>query len=143
MARIKIQFPEPAIFETELSIRMDDINYGGHVGNDRYLTIAQEARLRFFNALGYKNELNIEPDTGIIVTDASLTYQSELFYRDTLMVKIAIANRNKYGFDMYYQLVNTANNKIAATVKTGIISFNYNLRKVVAFPESFYLRLEK
>jgi len=143
MARLKIQFPEPTIFETELSIRMDDINYGGHVGNDRYLTIAQEARLRFFNALGYKNELNIEPDIGIIVTDASLTYQSELFYGDILMVKIAIANRNKYGFDMCYQLVNTANNKIAATAKTGIISFNYNLRKVVAFPESFYLRLEK
>jgi len=122
---------------------MDDINYGGHVGNDRYLTIAQEARLRFFNSMGYKNELDLETDVGIIVTDAAITYQSELFYGDKLKIKIAIADINKYGFVMYFQLINASSGKIAATAKTGIISFNYNLRKVVRFPESFYAKLNK
>ena len=120
---------------------MDDINYGGHVGNDRYLTIAQEARLIFFNSLGYKNELDLEPDTGIIVTDASITYQAELFYGDKLKIRIAISDRNKYGFTMYYELVNITNGKITATAKTGIVSFNYELRKVVPFPKGFFSRL--
>ena len=46
MGRLKLDFPEPVIFATELEVRADSINYGGHVGNDRFLSLAQEGKLR-------------------------------------------------------------------------------------------------
>jgi acyl-CoA thioester hydrolase len=47
MARIKIEIPEQFIFETQLKVRIGDINYGGHMGNDAVLTLAHQARIEF------------------------------------------------------------------------------------------------
>ena len=45
MSRIKIPLPEKKDFSTEIKLRISDINYGGHMGNDAVLTIVHEARL--------------------------------------------------------------------------------------------------
>ena len=34
--RIKLDFPGTEIFSTEVTIGISDINYGGHMGNDRH-----------------------------------------------------------------------------------------------------------
>ncbi|MCU0364969.1 MAG: hypothetical protein MUE93_04775 [Ignavibacteriaceae bacterium] len=41
MPRIKIETPDKFIFSTEIPIRITDINYGGHLGNDSLLSIIQ------------------------------------------------------------------------------------------------------
>jgi len=46
MARIKIEIPDKFIYKTEIPIRITDINYGGHLGNDSLLSIIHEARVR-------------------------------------------------------------------------------------------------
>lgn len=48
MARVKIELPEKFIFKTEIPIRIDDINYGGHLGNDTVLFTYYEACGRIF-----------------------------------------------------------------------------------------------
>ncbi|MCW8811925.1 MAG: acyl-CoA thioesterase, partial [Chlorobium sp.] len=78
MARIKVELPEKFHFRTEIQIRITDINYGGHLGNDSLLSIIHEARLRFLNHLGY-SESNVE-GIGIIMVDAGIQYKSEAFY---------------------------------------------------------------
>ena len=59
MPRIKIELPEIFIFKTEISIRITDINYGGHLGNDSLLSIIHEARVRFLKHLDY-SESDVE-----------------------------------------------------------------------------------
>ncbi|MCH5718100.1 acyl-CoA thioesterase [Niabella hibiscisoli] len=59
MARIKVPLPPHFTFSTSIAIRITDVNYGGHVGNDAILSIIHEARLQFLKALGY-SEMNIE-----------------------------------------------------------------------------------
>jgi len=142
MARIKLDFPEPVIYSTDLHVRVDDINYGGHVGNDRFLTLIQEARLRLFRDLGYKDEATISDKTGIIVTDAAIVYKSELFLGDKVQIDISISDRNKYGFDFFYRINNLVKNKISAIIKTGVVSYDYGNSKVVTFPEDFFERLK-
>ena len=48
MARIRLSMPEKFIFTTELPVRITDLNYGGHVGNDVFLSltghVAQEKK---------------------------------------------------------------------------------------------------
>jgi hypothetical protein len=46
----------------------EDINYGGHLGNDAVLSLVHEARVRFLKQQGY-TENNIE-GAGIIMADA-------------------------------------------------------------------------
>ncbi len=38
MNRIKLTMPASYSFSTEIAIRITDLNYGGHVGNDSFLT---------------------------------------------------------------------------------------------------------
>ena len=58
MARVKLALPESFSFETDIKVRISDINYGGHLGNDSVMSLIHEARLRFLEKYGY-TELNV------------------------------------------------------------------------------------
>jgi len=55
--RIKLELPEIMVFSTEIPVRITDINYGGHLGNDSILSIVQEARVRFLNKYNYSEKM--------------------------------------------------------------------------------------
>jgi acyl-CoA thioesterase FadM len=140
MARIKIEIPNKFIFRTELPIRITDINYGGHLGNDSLLSIIHEARVRFLNHIGY-TESNVEGN-GIIMIDAGVQYKSEGFYGDELSVEIAVNYFTGIGCDFVYRLTNKNTNKEIAVAKTGIVFFNYEKRKTVPVPLEFKKKIE-
>ncbi|MEQ9167211.1 MAG: thioesterase family protein [Fulvivirga sp.] len=143
MARIKLDLPKKFIFSTNYTVRISDVNYGGHVGNDAILTIMQEGRLALLKAMGIKDELSIDEGVGIIVADAVVVYKSEGFYGDELEIKIAVDDFNKFGFDMYYQLINTLSGKEVARGKTGIVCLNYQEKKITPIPPKFEERLKE
>ena len=39
-------------FETEYKVIVSDINYGGHMGNERALIIFQQTRMEWLNSIG-------------------------------------------------------------------------------------------
>lgn len=141
MARIKLDLPKKFIFSTNYTVRISDVNYGGHVGNDAILTIMQEGRLALLKAMGIKDELSINEGVGIIVADAVVIYKSEGFHGDELEIKIAVDDFNKFGFDMYYQLINTLSGKEVARGKTGIVCLNYQEKKITPIPAKFEEKL--
>jgi acyl-CoA thioester hydrolase len=136
MPRIQISLPPTVLFTAEVQVRISDINYGGHVGNDSILTIMQDARLIFYRANGFKNEISFEGSVGQIIADASVQYKAESFLGDQLLINIFVDEITKYGFDMLYQIINKENAKEIARGKTGIVCFDYQKRKVASIPES-------
>ena len=75
MPRIKLPLPDAFPFRTDLALRVGDINYGGHLGNDAVLALCHEARIRCLEQLGY-SEMDIG-GVGIIMSDAVVVYRSE------------------------------------------------------------------
>jgi acyl-CoA thioester hydrolase len=142
MARIQLNLPEKFLFSTELSVRASDLNYGNHVGHDTILTLMQEARIRFYRTLGFKNELNFEGSIGQVIADASVQYKSESFLGDELTIKVGVSDFNKYGFDMHYLIENKTTGKEVARGKTGIVCFDYDTRKVARIPDKLQERLK-
>ena len=116
-------------------VRVDDINYGGHLGNERLLLIAQQARIEFFQSLGYSGELGFGNQVGIIMADAAIEFKAEAFLGDRLTVELAISGPSKYGFSMYYRV--TKAQKTVALIKTGILFMNYAERKLCSIPSEF------
>jgi acyl-CoA thioesterase FadM len=141
MARIKIEMPENYTFTTELPIRINDINYGGHLGNDAVLSMMHEARIRFLNYYHY-TELDVE-GAGIIMTDSAIVYRSEGFYGDTVKIDVTVGDFNRYGCDIYYLLTNKKTAAEIAQAKTGIVFFDYEQRKVIPVPEAFQASMQK
>ena len=140
MDRIKIDLPDSFLFETEISVRISDINYGGHLGNDSVFSIAHEARIRFLNSLGY-TEKNIE-GKGFIMSDAAVAYRSESFYGDILLVSVNVGNFSGTGFEIYYKMVRKKDGKEIARIKTGMVFFDYNTGKITKIPDNFSLKFK-
>lgn len=143
MARIKIDLPEKLGFSTTIPIRIQDVNYGGHVGNDAILSIMHEARMQFVQQAGYK-ELDLEAHTGLIMTDVAVAYKGEGFHGDIFTVEMAAGEYSPFGFELFYHITTQRNGQAItiADAKTGMICFDYNLRKVMKLPADMKTALE-
>ncbi|UCG93356.1 MAG: thioesterase family protein [candidate division WOR-3 bacterium] len=135
MGRVKLDVPETFKFATDVYVRIDDINYGGHLGNDAILSLIHEARVRFLKEYGF-TEFNIG-GAGIIMVDSVIVYKSEGFYGDVLRIDISVDDISKSGCDFFYKLTNKESGKEVARAKTGIAFFDYKKRKVVEVPRKF------
>ncbi|MBL7724270.1 MAG: acyl-CoA thioesterase [Chitinophagaceae bacterium] len=135
MARIKLELPETFSFSCEIPVRITDVNYGGHVGNDTILSIIHEARIRFLKNLGY-SEMDFD-GKGMIMADAAIEFKNELFYGDTVLASVTAGDISKIGFELYYKLEKETEGirRLIATAKTGMICYDYEKKKIIPIPE--------
>ncbi len=135
MPRVELELPERFQFVTEIPLRITDINYGGHLGNDALLSLLHEARVQFLRHYGF-TELNID-GRSIIMTDAVLVYRSEGFYGDVARIEIAVSNMQSHGCDFIYKVTNKETGKELARAKTGILFYDYAEKKILQVPKKF------
>jgi acyl-CoA thioester hydrolase len=133
--RTKLELPEKFEFSTEMSVRIENINYGGHLGNDSLLSLVHEARLRFLKSYGF-TEADIG-GAGIIMVDTVIIYKSESFHGDMLKFEVTVGNVGKAGCDFFFRITKSATKEDVAYAKTGVVFFDYNTRKVVPTPREF------
>lgn len=143
MARVNIPIPEEYIYHISLKVRVYDLNYGAHTGNDTILRFMHEARMNFLKSLGINDEIKVTPETGIIVSDSAIEYKAETFFGDKIQIRLAVGEYHKYGFDMFYHLLNDNTNKEVARGKTGIIFFDYAKRKITPAPENLLTTIKE
>ncbi|MBZ4193103.1 MAG: thioesterase family protein [Candidatus Contendobacter sp.] len=135
MARIKLNLPGRFPFSTELRIRITDVNYGGHMGNDALLGLLHEARVRFLAHYGL-SELDIY-GAGIIMADSVIVYKSEAFPGELLELAVTVTDFNKYGCDFVYRVTEKTSGREVARAKTGIVFFDYQQRAIQKVPRPF------
>jgi acyl-CoA thioesterase FadM len=145
MSRIKIQLPDQFSFSCSIPIRITDMNYGGHAGNDTILSLVHEARMQYLQSLGY-TEMKFA-GAGLIMADAAIEFKNELFYGDTVIASVAVMEISKIGFDLVYKLesfqqVQGDNKVLAAIAKTGIICYDYEKKKIIAVPQEARVKLK-
>ncbi|WP_152267180.1 acyl-CoA thioesterase [Agriterribacter humi] len=135
MSRIKLELPEHFSFSTKIPIRITDINYGGHAGNDSILAMIHEARIQFLQQYAY-NEKNFA-GVGLIMNDVVIEFKKELFYGDVVDVAVTATAFERVSFDIVYKLNTHRNGKniIVATAKTGMVCFDYSSKKIASVPE--------
>lgn len=135
MARIKIEIPENILASIQIPVRITDINYGNHLGNDAFVSIVHEARVQWLQRHGY-TELNIE-GIGLIMSDLAVEFKNESFYGDLIKVEIAAGELSRVSFELYYRLSANRDGQdiLLANAKTGMICFDYSAKKVVMIPE--------
>jgi acyl-CoA thioesterase FadM len=141
LARVKLDLPETFPFKTEIPVRITDINYGGHVGNDAILAIVHEARVQFLKAYGF-SEADID-GAGLIMTDSVIVYKSEGFYGDVIIAEVGVRDITRSGCDFIFKLRNAETNKEIAHAKTGIVFFDYQKHRVTHVPVKFLEKSEE
>jgi acyl-CoA thioester hydrolase len=137
--RVKVALPASFSFSTTLPVRITDLNYGAHLGNDALLGMLHEARVQFLAALG---TAEFDPVTrqGFIMADVAIEYKGEGFHGDVLTFELAAADAHKYGFDVVYRVQNQHGCPVAFA-KTGMLCFDYTIRKLRGLPPELATKL--
>lgn len=135
MARIFIDLPERFSFSTEIPLYYLHINAAGHLDNAMLLTIASEARARFFIANGCRQE-NIE-GLATLTGDLAVQYLSEAHYGDVMVVEMAACDFNRYGCDLAFKMSDKATGREIARGKLGLVFYDKGAKKVAPVPATF------
>ena len=142
MERIKINIPDHFTFSTNIKIRITDINYGDHVGNDSFLSLVHEARLQFLQSNGF-SEMDVM-GIGLIMADAGIEFKKEMVYGDTVKISVAATNFDRIGFDIFYllEVEKDGIKNITGKAKTGMMCFDYANKKKAALPTEAIEKLQ-
>ena len=142
MARVKIKFPnENPLYTALIPVRIGDINYGGHIGNDAVLSVIHEARMQLLRQWNY-TELDAGGNS-LIMADVMIAYRAEAYYGDILVVKIYAEEISDRAFDLLYHISTLRDGieKDIAHAKTGMICYDYNIKKITLLTDAFRGRL--
>lgn len=140
MARVKIDLPDQWHFTTDIPIRITDLNYGRHVGNDTMLALLQEARVQWLRRMRYASELLAEP-VGLILVDLAVRFKAELAYGDVVTVKLAVREQTRRGFELVYEVTKDGGATEVARATTGFVFFDYAARRLAEAPAEFAQRM--
>jgi len=136
MARIQLDLPERFTYRTEVTLRVSDMNYAGHMGNDTVMSLLHEARSRLLKENGCEGQ-KIE-GLGLVVADAVVIYKAQAHYADVMVIEMTARDFNRYGCDLVYRISNRDTAAEIARAKTGIVFFNYDQGRVNGVPERFF-----
>ncbi len=136
MARVKLNMDGTTfVFRTEMEVRITDINYGQHVGNDAMLGLLHEARLRFLASFGF-SEQDIG-GAGMLMGDAVVQFKAVSFRGDELVVEMGLADVERRTFDLMYRVVRKSDGATVALAKTGMVAFDYAANRMADLPVVF------
>ena len=139
MPRVIFKLPDHFAFSTEVQIYISHVNQGGHLDNAQLLSLVSEARLRFFQEIGFPEpEL---PDVSIVVGDIVAQYKSEGFHGEVMCIRMTPADFNRYGFDLVFSVTEKSQGREVARGKTGIAFVSKTSRSVVPIPAATHAKL--
>ncbi|HEY5368897.1 MAG TPA: acyl-CoA thioesterase [Hanamia sp.] len=135
MPRLKIELPKKLLTTVSVPVRINDINYGNHVGNNAIVEIIHESRVQFLNQHGF-TELDIV-GYSLIMSELSVEFKNESFYKDVACIKIYCGEITRVSFELFYEISVERNKEtiIIALAKTGMVCYNYKIKKVETIPE--------
>lgn len=134
MPRVRLKPLDSYPFRIELAVRVTDLNYGGHLGNDRLLSLIHEARVAFLAEHGLS-----EMDCGgvsLTMGDAALVYRGEAFAGDVLRFEVAAGEPGPSGFRLFYRVTRLPDGEEIALAETGMACYDYQEKKICRLPET-------
>ncbi|MCK5907414.1 MAG: thioesterase family protein [Flavobacteriales bacterium] len=121
---------------SEYVVGVGDINYGGHMGNDKALIVFSDARINFLKHFGF-SELNIGPSIGAILAEANVKYKKEVFMHDVLETEVWISEVAGLKWIISYETKRVEDGAVVFTGTTLMLCYNYEIKKVSRIPEDF------
>ncbi len=140
MPRVKLTELSSYEYIHQLLVRVTDINYGGHLGNEALLALIHEARAAFLQTLGFNTLMKDEDLLGLVIADIAVNFKAEAFAGDQLMIECQIGEMTLKSFRLFHRI--RRGEDIVALVETGLIAYDYQDRKTASLPKEFTQGLE-
>jgi acyl-CoA thioester hydrolase len=107
--------------EISITVRFGETDALGHVNNASYFVYLEEARISFFESLGYGMDVK---GWNFILASTRLDFISQGYFNQTLKVRTFVTRIGTKSFELGHEIV-------------------FELQKSTAMPDSFKAGLEK
>ncbi len=134
MSRLQLKPRKMYQYLTNLEVRVAEVNYGGHVGNDQMIALLHQARLNYLKSFGW-SEIDCA-GVSLIMSDLAIQYKSQAYLGDSLNIEMAIAEPDKPGFRLFYRVLRAEDDVLIALAETGMVCFDYQTQKIQKLPEA-------
>lgn len=138
MPKVEIELPQQFAYATEMEVRVGDLNYGNHLGNDGVLTLLHEARRRYLRSLG-EDEIGAD-GLGFVIADAAVVYRAQAFYGDRLRIELATGEFQSRSCAFFYRVLK--GELTVAEARTGVVFFDFKVQKAITLPATLLAKLQ-
>jgi acyl-CoA thioester hydrolase len=144
--KIKINNEGRKIYVHTDKIRINDLNFGNHVGHQTVYEFCHDARIEYFEKMGEDlglvvNEMNFGP-YGLIMSQSAANYLAEIKHGMEINVEVYLESTHQCYFDLSYCLIDNSDQTELAKVLTTMACFDYKNKKVVPIPENIFSYLK-
>jgi len=104
----------------------------GHVNHAVYLTYFEQGRLTFWRELTGTPS----PHTRVIIARAECDYRSPAHFGDELEVRVNVGEIGRSSFALEYEIVQVESDRLIASGKTVMVSYDYEKGSSVQLPDA-------
>ena len=131
--------PTEFSYRHRLSVRFRDCDAMGHVNHAVYLTYFEQGRLTFWRELTGTPS----PYTRVIIARAECDYRAPAHFGDELEVRVNVGDIGRSSFTLEYDIVQAGSDRLVASGKTVMVSYDYASATSVPLPEATRSLLEQ
>ncbi len=117
-----------------LQTRWRDLDAMGHINHAAYLTFMENARLEFYESLGFSTRNSGEVD-GIILASMNVQYHQQVIHPSGLDIGQRIVRVGNKSFDMLTAIFLKDNESPVLSALFTLVAFNYKLNKTIPAPD--------
>ena len=126
--------------EISVTVRFGETDALGHVNNASYFIYLEEARIRFFEALGYN--MNVKC-WNFILASTKLDFINQGYFNQILSIKTFVSKIGNKSFEMGHEIICSQTGELIARGNAVMVYFDFELQKSTQIPESFSEGLSK
>ncbi|MGE7600983.1 acyl-CoA thioesterase [Peribacillus sp. NPDC097675] len=90
-------------FKHDIKVRFSETDMFGHLNNTVPFTYFEEARIEYFNSMGFMMDwLSAESDLIPVVADLQCDYIQQVFFNDQLTIHVKAAHIGNSSIDIHY-----------------------------------------
>ena len=125
-------------YRHRLSVRFRDCDAMGHVNHAVYFTYLEQCRLTYWRELTGTPS----PHTRVIIARAECDYRAPAHFGDELEVRVNIGEIGQSSFTLVYEIVQAGSERLVASGKTVMVSYDYAAGASVPLPAATRTLLE-
>ena len=117
------------------TVQWGDMDAAQHINNIVYLRYFENARIEFFNQIGFMDFMG-DAGVGPILAEVTCQYKVPLTFPDTIKItaRILTDSFTEYGFTMQHVVFSERLQRIAAEGTSRIVCYNYKSKQKALIP---------
>lgn len=128
--------------EIEVYVRFSETDAAGHVNNTSYFLYLEEARTKFFNELGYRNEESIAR-VNLILASTKCDYVAQAYAGQILKVATEVSHIGNKSFTVNHVISVRDTGEVIARATATLVSFDYVEQRTIPVPNEVRTNLER